>query len=307
MSSLRSPNALRAVNGRAVSESKGGGPRTGRFARACLLAAAFAAQAPAARAAGADEPKPTVEAKRSEELAGQAFELYKKNQFADAITLYMRAYQLAPAGVLLFNVAKIYDQKLQDRAQAVEHYRRAAAATDLDPELTKRSRERAAALQGEIDAQQHQTAPAPRVGGAPAEPAPDAPDPGAPLRIGGLIAAGVGVVGLGIGTVFGLNAIGKNKDAEKLCTGNACEDGRALTLTKESRDAATLSTVSFAVGGVLLVGGLGAFFLAPGKPAAAAPASGGRPRPPSVGWASTRVAPAVGTQGGGLVFAGRWL
>jgi tetratricopeptide (TPR) repeat protein len=132
--------------------------RTGRsrlVAVALLTASAYAPRA------SADEGRPVVDAKSSEGLAAQAFELYKKGQYADAVALYLRAHEAAPSGVLLFNVARIYDQKLADRGQAAEYYGRALAAPDLDAELAKRARERVAALQAEAGRAPPGPAPAP--------------------------------------------------------------------------------------------------------------------------------------------------
>jgi hypothetical protein len=70
-----------------------------------------------------------------------------------------------------------------------------------------------------------------------------------------LVSAGVGVVGVGLGTYFGLSAISKHRDPAATCTIEPCT--HADSLNHDAGTAADLSTVSFAVG---LVGlGLGAF------------------------------------------------
>lgn len=88
----------------------------------------------------------------------------------------------------------------------------------------------------------------------PAEPASSA----SPLRWIGLGAVGVGVVGLALGTVFGLKASGSKSDAN--CdANNRCDPGPLA----DARSSATVSTVSFVVGGVFAAGGIALFALAP--------------------------------------------
>jgi tetratricopeptide (TPR) repeat protein len=268
-------------------------PRILGVAAAVCIAAGLSASE-----ARAGEGPSAAEARSAEELAAQAFEFYKKGQYAEAIALYVRAHQLAPTGVLLFNVARIYDQKLADRGQASEYYRRAIAAPDLDPELTKRAQARLAALQAEPPPRPAPAAPArpePAAGRASAE----GPAEGGAswLKTTGLVAAGVGLVGLGVGSAFGLSAINKNDDAGKLCQGSACRSPEALTLTEDARDAARVSTVLFVAGGALVAGGLGAFLLAP---------SGGAREAPPAASGRLRLAPEVSPRGAGLALVGRW-
>jgi hypothetical protein len=67
--------------------------------------------------------------------------------------------------------------------------------------------------------------------------------------------AGVGIVGIGVGSYFGLRAFSKNDEADKQCPGGACSD-EGLELTKEAGTAADVSTVAFAVGAVALGAGV---------------------------------------------------
>src|SRR5678815_4496723 len=76
-----------------------------------------------------------TDVKLAEELAQQAFEAYSKGDFGAAIVLYKKAYQTSPAGVILFNIANIYDKKIKDKEQALEYYRRYLRSGDTDPEL----------------------------------------------------------------------------------------------------------------------------------------------------------------------------
>jgi hypothetical protein len=118
-------------------------------------------------------------------------------------------------------------------------------------------------------------------------------DDGSQQRTIGIILGGVGVVGLGVGTIFGLRAISKNSDAEDLCPkGNECYAG-AESLTDEAKDAATLSNIGFGLGALALAGGAVLYLTAPR--AAGSEASTAR---------RLRVAPLATRQGGALFVGG---
>ncbi len=96
-------------------------------------------------------------------------------------------------------------------------------------------------------------------------PPPPPKSSGTVLRIAGLGVAGAGVVGITLGSVFGLVASGKLNDsnANNHCDAqNAC-DPVGLQLRQDANDAATISTIAFVAGGVALAGGLVMFFVAP--------------------------------------------
>ena len=76
---------------------------------------------------------------------------------------------------------------------------------------------------------------------------------------------GMGVVGVGVGTVFGLRTSSKWSEAQTHCTGIEC-DRTGVTLAAEARNNGTVSTISFIAGGVLLAGGAALFFTAPSGP-----------------------------------------
>ncbi len=84
------------------------------------------------------------------------------------------------------------------------------------------------------------------------------------LLIGGIATAGVGAVGLVIGSVFGTMALGKQSDLEETCTiPSQCprmrDDGTSFDaeqIKSDARQDATISTASFAVGGALVGVGL---------------------------------------------------
>jgi hypothetical protein len=95
-------------------------------------------------------------------------------------------------------------------------------------------------------------------------PPPEEPRSGSGQRTIGLVAAGVGIVGVGIGSVFGLMATSAQSEADKECDpgGTRCTHA-GFEKNQDAHSAATLSTVSFIAGGVLLVGGAVLYFTAP--------------------------------------------
>jgi hypothetical protein len=111
--------------------------------------------------------------------------------------------------------------------------------------------------------------PAP-VAAAPLAAAPAPEDPSTGLgaqRTLAVVAAGVGVVGVGLGTVFGATALSKKNDAASECPTTMCTPS-GLAKWNDAQSAGNASTVFFVVGGVALAGGAVLWFTA--KPAASA-------------------------------------
>ncbi len=86
---------------------------------------------------------------------------------------------------------------------------------------------------------------------------------GSPLRTVGLITGGVGLAGLAVGTIFGLQASKKQDDAS--CPGNVCKDEASAGTLRSANDAATISTIGFVAGGVLAAGGITLWLLGSGR------------------------------------------
>jgi hypothetical protein len=108
-----------------------------------------------------------------------------------------------------------------------------------------------------------------------------------PWRTIGLVVAGAGVVALGIGAYFAVDA--KSDDDQSYsqgCKVNACPSNAAAT-RRDALSAANASTVAFVVGGVVTAGGLALSLAAPHTGA-------------------VRVEPVAWGSGGGLLVTGRW-
>ncbi len=123
-------------------------------------------------------------------------------------------------------------------------------------------------------------APAPRA---------DTGSPGSTQRTLGLIAGGVGLVGIGVGSVFGVQAIQKNNDAKKICPDNVCSSQRGLTLTDDAKRAATISDIAIGAGAAVLAAGVVLYLTAPRKRNAV-----------------LRLQPSIGRAGGGVSLGGRF-
>ena len=77
------------------------------------------------------------------------------------------------------------------------------------------------------------------------------------LRTASYVTGALGVVGLGIGSYFGVKAIAKNSDAESHCPrGNQCDDAAGESLTKEAQRAAVLSNITIGLGAAFAIAGV---------------------------------------------------
>jgi hypothetical protein len=83
------------------------------------------------------------------------------------------------------------------------------------------------------------------------------PAGGTGLRTAAYVTGALGIVGLGVGSYFGLRAISKNNDAKDHCpSGNACDDPQGESLTDDAQSAAVVSNIAFAAGAALAVTGV---------------------------------------------------
>ena len=120
-----------------------------------------------------------------------------------------------------------------------------------------------------------------------------------PQKITGVVIAGLGLVGLGIGSVTGLLAVSKAKDSRKLCPGSTCnpdsaEQADGFRANEDARGLANISTFAFVIGGAALAAGGILFFTAPRATVS----------PPSA--ARIRIAPAGDKGSLGVSVFGAW-
>jgi hypothetical protein len=135
----------------------------------------------------------------------------------------------------------------------------------------------------------------------------------------GYVLGAVGVVGVGVGAVTGLMAIGKNNDAKGVCPNDGpCGSREAVDSADSAKSLATVSTIGFVAGGLALAGGAVLILTAPSArggsersarpraPLGDARGGGGESEPPSAasGAVRVRVAPYAGAAGAGAVIGG---
>jgi serine/threonine-protein kinase len=130
--------------------------------------------------------------------------------------------------------------------------------------------------------------PAPSIDAQPAPSAPSA-SPQGPSLAWPIALGAVGVVGLGVGSVFGLKAISNASDAKDLCPDGACTEQRGESLMDSARHQARISNVAFAVGAAGLVAGIVVYVVA-------------RPKHPEQ---ALGIAPWLGPEQAGLALRGR--
>jgi tetratricopeptide (TPR) repeat protein len=226
-------------------------------------AAAPRKKKPAAPAAAAAPPASSAASDRS-----RAAELYKKSadaylhgDFGLAIKLLDEAYALDPQPVLVYNQARAHEG-LGHVDEAITLYEKYLAEEPTSPDrgaieqrLTTLHKQKEEKLRlekekADVETTREQQEQQQRDLAKREEEIKTAPDPRkrSPFPY---IVAGVGAAGLVTGTVFGFLA--KNKEE----SGNSASSLRDATDAQDSGQTfATVSNVSFIVGGVLLAGGV---------------------------------------------------
>jgi hypothetical protein len=139
--------------------------------------------------------------------------------------------------------------------------------------------------------------------GAPPPPVPPAPlvlepprSSGHTLKVVAITSGGVGIVGIAMGSIFGLLASSALSKSKAECESSAaCSDhGAAVSEYQNATTYGTVSTVAFIAGGALLAGGVTLFFTAPSS----APSSALRSAP------AFAIAPGVDARSGVLLLRG---
>jgi hypothetical protein len=245
-----------------------------------LLAVAAAIAGHSSLARAADAPPQVAEPSAvalSERRAADAFDAYSRKDYPSAVALYLQAFDASPSGIILFNVARIYDTKLGDRPLAMTFYRRYISDPGADVERIKLANQRltelraAEAMSSEgagAAASSPASTPTPARGAtiAPTAPGGDGERGGwSTLRWTGVAFGAVGVGGVVVGTVFGLAAMSKTSTAHQTCDGSLCTTQAGIDAAHAASNDATVSTVGFAVGGALLAAGTALFFVGGGK------------------------------------------
>lgn len=209
--------------------------------------AALTPSAPTAQPGPAAPPSAAAHA-RAAELFKKSVDTYRSGDFKQTIDLLNEAYALEPQSVLLYNLARAHEG-IGNNDAAIETYEKflvqepnAKDRGAIEQRLAtlRRQRDERLALEKK-SANQHVER---------AEP-PPADKPVHKRSVLPYVVGGVGVVGLAAGAVFGVMANSK-RDGAVAAPGQR----DALGLEDDAKSRATLSNVSFVVGGVLLAAGV---------------------------------------------------
>jgi len=229
-----------------------------RPASAVACACALACSAPRAVSA---QPAEAVGPESVEALAREARALYEAGQHEQAVAAYLRAWRAEPTTAVLYNIAVIYDRKLDEPDLAADYYRRYIKAEDADPAAVERATLRLRALKARAS-----EAPPPEARSKPAHEAeppiearvakatPAAEPPAEGRRTLGWVSLGIGGAVLTGGGVLAALALGAHNDFAQASTFSAKvaarDRGESLSLAAD---------VSFGVAAVGI--GLGVWWL----------------------------------------------
>lgn len=231
-----------------------------------IVSALLATSSGSAHARELEGDDPDVNISLAESKADEAFRAYQSKRFGEAVALYMEAYNAAPNADILYNVARIYDTKLLDRPLAINFYRRYITDPGAVADRIQIANERLIVLR---EAELAATPPSREPEAAVSAPALDArgdagrapPAPGwSTVEVVGAVLASTGIVALGVGTGFGIAAMGETNTVHDLCQNNVCSEQRGIDSAERARDHASVSTAGFASGGVLLALGAVLYF-----------------------------------------------
>ncbi len=198
---------------------------------------------------------------RARELYENGVDLYDEGRYDDAVAAWEESYRLSNKALLLYNIANA-EERAGRYADAMDHlnrYRAFATADEreiLDRRITNLERRIAETGGGPTTPVTATVAPTPT---APPSTSPAAsttttraPKPdraGPPLAT--WVLGGVGIGGLAVGTVFGLEAVGARSEAEGLCLSQGeetlCPDGASTAIRKDRTDS-LVADISFGVG-----------------------------------------------------------
>ncbi len=157
----------------------------------------------------------SAETESADALAKEARGHYDQGRFEQAVAAYLKAYRQSPSAGFLYNVAVIYDRKLNESELAIDFYRRYIVADDADPAAVERATARIKALKSTAAAEPVPADPAPAPASRPAtNPEPEstanvapAPGGGEPATSGRKIAAYT-LMGIGGAALVGGVALG---------------------------------------------------------------------------------------------------
>lgn len=205
----------------------------------------------------AGEPKPP-QIELAERYAAEAYEAYERREYGVAIRLYRSSLAAAASADVLFNMARIYDAKLSDRARASELYTRYLEQPDAEPKRIELAQQRLAALHLlEQEEQRRSGQEAERRLSAQAAVDHQREDARRRRRASAIVIGSLGVASLALATGFGLAAWDRKRRVDDSCQRELCVSERGVRAAEDGTRMAHLSTATFITGGVLSTLGVG--------------------------------------------------
>lgn len=194
---------------------------------------------------------PTPEQLKAQQHFQRARELYQAGSYREAVAELEEAHDLDPkAKDLVFNLG-IVNERLGKFDEAIAYFRQYQAMDGISASERARAETVIKRLEGakrEAPPSEATTTPAPAPAPAPTEPQPiEAPKRGR-VDAATITAASISLVGLGVGTVFGIRALAL--EPKNFVTGR---DGTYADLQSRTNDAhtsAVVADVAFGVGAV---------------------------------------------------------
>lgn len=263
------------------------------------------------------QPKPPTPAEKQQagDLVKQAIAKSQEKDHIAAIDLYLKAYAVVPLPTLLSNVGTEYQQA----AKPVEALKYFCLYLEKDPAgaLVTYATSQARVLQIQLgntvasDAEVCKPVvaappppgegsgvvtpdPGPGSGSAVIAPGPEATtDPGASMKLTGMIVGGIGIATLGAGLYFGVQAKKINDDIEDQGPNEPWQNDIRAYMDKGQRYE-NMQIGFLVVGGALIVGGAIVYVLGRGKTSA------------SEQQTQVSITPSVTPTGGGVTLVGRF-
>jgi tetratricopeptide (TPR) repeat protein len=217
---------------------------------------------------------PTEVRKDAENEARQSFRegdrLYAEGDYEGAVKAFEKAHALSGREALKYNMANAYERlgRYEAALSALRDYLPHTRPEEQDivrrriEKLEKRVEEqRLKAQQAELGNDGSPPVVAATPGGPAAADVPPSADP-ASTPVLGYVMLGVGALGLGVGTYFGLQALGDKSDAEASCVEAGSQrrcPARAQDSLDETKQKALIADISLGAG--LLAGALGAYLV----------------------------------------------
>jgi tetratricopeptide (TPR) repeat protein len=201
-----------------------------------------------ARAAYAD---PDPKQGEAEALYTEGSKHYNLREYEPAIAAFKRAYALYPEPTFLFDIAQAY-RLLNDCDNAAAFY-----SNYLRVKPDADDHEKAEQLAGEMErcaAEQKREREEERRRSRAAEALPRPAEDRTNLRIGGLVTAGAGLVLVGAGAYFSVDAADKSRQLEKLCM-TSCNANDVAPIDSSGKSSSQIAVALYILGGVAVATG----------------------------------------------------